>query len=261
MLCSVVGNSPLSSSAICGNQQLIVFKYCSRIVQELVLANKARLMYRVTSVDWHKFGRGLAKYCFARRDEREDDDAVLVALGYDFSSDRHFRGPRDFELQRRITPKMDDRRKIFQIYGHWRLWTPKKTPALVDLLFSFEESKCQFWRDRIYGLLGLVQGGERFKVKYSESREDLKKRVLRTFANTEDARRAHAGGIPRLKIALDRVFPSSEPGQNPWKRPVRTGAGKTGRRTTGRVKIGAVKTGGRKAKGGNPERYHVGPLQ
>ena len=84
-----------------------------------------------------------------------------------------------------------------------------RMPTLDDLLFSFEDSKCDDWQDKVYGLLGMIQGGGEFFVNYDEGRESLKSRALEHFSEIGRARlssRDRADKRKRLNTALERVL-------------------------------------------------------
>lgn len=106
-------------------------------------------------------------------------------------------------------------REVFMIYGYWKMHRSMQRPSLTDVLFSFEESKCQRWQDRIYGLLGLVRDGENFLVDYAESREGLRERVINAFGVSEEASERYNGyggdNTQYLKIILDKIIPPIGP--------------------------------------------------
>lgn len=164
-------------------------------------------MYNGTTCAWDHFGDGLAIYCIQRRTGIECDHAVRIASGLKLDDNPYFREPEDLERERNVNRKIRGKHlKVFQIYGHWKIRSSMDIPDLADLLFSFEDSECHHWQDKIYGLLGLVEGGEKFSADYSESRDDLKKRVVEAFAGPDDRLRARLGHQSRLDTALRRII-------------------------------------------------------
>ena len=62
-------------------------------------------------------------------------------------------------------------------------WQPelKITSSLANLIVRFRDMQCADHRDRIYGLLGFVEDGDKFTVDYNENPQHLLRRTTRHF--------------------------------------------------------------------------------
>lgn len=106
---------------------------------------------------------------------------------------------------------------------YWSMWLARHPPAsfrtsqqqghqsLWDLLITLSTSGCAYQRDRIYGLLALVQNGASFDVSYTESPADLFWRAgeyFRAWARTafmETLRLALGVDMSSLNASVERL--------------------------------------------------------
>lgn len=101
---------------------------------------------------------------------------------------------------------------MVRIYKYSKPWSLENRPTLAELMMEFQHSECHDWHDRVYRLLGLVEGGENFIVDYSESFHAFSKRVIEAFATTNDALWRFGGEVgessEETRIALGRTRPT-----------------------------------------------------
>lgn len=133
------GNATSFSEA---TEEFAALPYWSRlwIIQEVLLARRARILYGTFNMSWKHFVRILQVW--------------PLEVG-------HIRA--EFE-------------RLVQLQQDLGL---KRKPSLTDLVLRFKQSQCRDPRDRVYGFLGLADDGKAFHVDYNEPAVGLLIRVLK----------------------------------------------------------------------------------
>jgi hypothetical protein len=153
------------------------------IVQEIVLATRARVLYRTVEIDWETFSRGAQPLSF------------LAASPSDIDKESH-------SISRNI--KLSE---IWQI----EIWRKKRQQAeripFSDAVFYLRRFQATDLRDKIFGVLGLCDDASRDLTTpdYSKELADVYLDATRRFIREE--------GIPRLFFAAGiGYFPDTTPG-------------------------------------------------
>ncbi|KAJ9602528.1 hypothetical protein H2200_013071 [Cladophialophora chaetospira] len=123
-------------------EEFAVLPYWSRlwIIQEVLLARRARILYGTFNMSWKHFARILQVW--------------LLDVG-------HVRA----EFEKLI--------KLEQDLGQARI------PSLTELVLKLKRSHCRDPPDRVYGFLGIADEGKTFHVDYNEPAAGLLLRVLK----------------------------------------------------------------------------------
>ncbi|OQV10925.1 hypothetical protein CLAIMM_14845 [Cladophialophora immunda] len=135
---------------------LTQFPYWSRmwIAQELLLASTVELMYNDDLLPWDRFRTGV--------------DSLLRICG-----ERDVPGTKRFSITHSYAYRHREQRDVFK-----QLPEGSKSADLNGLLIRYSSSQCTLIRDRVVGLLSLVERGDSFKNCYDGTAANL---VLRAF--------------------------------------------------------------------------------
>ena len=72
--------------------------------------------------------------------------------------------------------------EAFNSIVKWRSPKGGKSKTMHVLLSDFATSECENFRDRVFGVLGLIEGGDTFPVDYSDSGRAIFFKTLQHFA-------------------------------------------------------------------------------
>ena len=90
----------------------------------------------------------------------------------------------------------------FDSIVQWRSRRNGNSKRMQDVFYDFANSECEDFRDRVFGVLGLVEGGETFPVDYSDSSRAIFFKILQHFDLQRDYDLT-SGFIMKLKSALN----------------------------------------------------------